>query len=79
MIRTIHSLTTEQRRIIRERALGWESASPGLLARVFRVSVQAINAIIAEGLCKSCKRRLDVCDCPDLVAPGVAPSPYQEN
>lgn len=26
-----------------------------------------------EGLCKSCKRRLDVCTCSDLAAAGVVP------
>lgn len=66
-------LTDDDKRVIRERHFGWEGASPGLLARVFGVSVQAINAVIAAGLCRACKRRLDVCTCPDAVAAGLIP------
>lgn len=45
--RTIADLTPDDRRVIRARHLVWEGASPGLLARVFGVSVQAINAVLA--------------------------------
>lgn len=70
----IDTLSEDDRCVIRTRHYGWENASPGLLALVFRVSVQAINAVIAEGLCKACGRRLDVCNCPDAVAAGVVPA-----
>jgi len=44
--RTIADLRDDERRVIRERANGWEGASPGLLALVFRVPVQAIVAVL---------------------------------
>lgn len=69
----LQALSDDDRRVIRERHFGWEGASPGLLALVFRVPVQAINAVIAKGLCKSCKRRLGVCTCHELVAAGLVP------
>jgi hypothetical protein len=46
--RTIADLTDDERKVIRDRANGWEGASPGLLALVFRVPVQAINAVLKE-------------------------------
>lgn len=47
--RTIADLSDDERRVIRERHFGWESASAGLLAHVFRVPVQAIVAVLREG------------------------------
>lgn len=44
--RTIADLTDDERRVIIQRHRGWESASPGLLALVFGVPVQAINAVL---------------------------------
>lgn len=44
--RTISDLTDDERKVIKERANGWESASPGLLALVFSVPVQAISAVL---------------------------------
>lgn len=44
--RAIHDLTADERAVIRKRHRGWESASPGLLALVFSVPVQAINAVL---------------------------------
>jgi len=44
--RTIADLSEDERRVIKERANGWEGASPGLLALVFSVPVQAINAVL---------------------------------
>lgn len=44
--RTIADLSDDERRVIKERANGWEGASPGLLALVFSVPVQAINAVL---------------------------------
>jgi len=46
--RTIADLTADERDVIRQRHRGWESASPGLLALVFSVPVQAINAVLKE-------------------------------
>lgn len=46
--RTIADLTPDERDVIRRRHRGWESASPSLLALVFRVPVQAINAVLKE-------------------------------
>lgn len=45
-MRTIGDLSEDERRIIRDRHYGWEGASPGLLALVFSVPVQAINAVL---------------------------------
>ena len=39
------SLTPNDIAVIRERRFGWEKASPSLLAAVFGVSVQKINAV----------------------------------
>ncbi|MEG8223505.1 hypothetical protein OSJ57_23310 [Sphingomonas sp. HH69] len=47
--RTIADLSDDERRVIRARHRGWESASEGLLAHVFRVPVQAIVAVLREG------------------------------
>ncbi|MEG8223795.1 hypothetical protein OSJ57_24825 [Sphingomonas sp. HH69] len=47
--RTIADLSDDERQVIRERHTGWESASEGLLAHVFRVPVQAIVAVLREG------------------------------
>lgn len=44
--RTIADLSDDERRVIRDRHTGWESASEGLLALVFRVPVQAIIAVL---------------------------------
>lgn len=44
--RTIADLSDDERRVIKERANGWEGASPALLALVFSVPVQAINAVL---------------------------------
>lgn len=46
--RTIADLSDDERATICKRANGWESASPGLLALVFSVPVQAINAVLKE-------------------------------
>jgi len=46
--RTISDLSDDERRVIRARHFGWESASPGLLALVFSVPVQAVNAVLRE-------------------------------
>lgn len=46
--RTISDLTEDERKVIKERANGWESASPGLLALVFSVPVQAIKEILRK-------------------------------
>jgi len=48
MMRTIKDLSDDERGVIIERATGWEQASPALLASIFRVSVQAINAVLRE-------------------------------
>lgn len=40
------SLTANDRVVIRARHFGWEHASPGLLAKVFGVSVQRITAVL---------------------------------
>ena len=47
--RTIADLSDDERRVIVARHTGWESASEGLLAHVFRVPVQAICAVLREG------------------------------
>lgn len=44
--RTIADLSDDERRVIRERHFGWENASEGLLALVFRVPVQSIVAVL---------------------------------
>lgn len=46
--RTISDLSDDERRVIRARHFGWESASAGLLALVFSVPVQAINAVLKQ-------------------------------
>lgn len=46
--RTIADLSDDERAVIRNRHFGWESASPGLLALVFSVPVQAVNAVLRE-------------------------------
>jgi len=56
--RTISDLSDDERRVIRARHFGWESASPALLALVFSVPVQAINSVLkqpfaAPGKCRS--------------------------
>lgn len=48
-VRTIHDLTADERKVIIARRTGWESASATLLARIFRVPVQAINTVVKEG------------------------------
>lgn len=47
-VRYIGDLSDDDRRVIRERHFGWERATPSLLAAVFRVSVQAINATLKQ-------------------------------
>lgn len=46
--RTISDLSDDERRVIRARHFGWESASPALLALVFSVPVQAINSVLKQ-------------------------------
>jgi hypothetical protein len=42
-------LTQDDMDVIRARHYGWEKAKPGLLAKVFGVSVQKINAVLKSG------------------------------
>lgn len=73
--RTIADLTADERRVIRARHFGWECASLGLLALVFRVPVQAITAVLATGKeCGACGAPDYRCDCPELIAAGVVPA-----
>lgn len=44
--RTIHDLTADERATIRERRKGLKGLSSALLALVFSVPVQAINAVL---------------------------------
>jgi hypothetical protein len=55
-------LCCNTRRVMVARHHGWEGASPGLLARVFGVSVQRATAICAER-CGACGRA--ICGCTD--------------
>lgn len=42
-------LTDDDKGVIRARHYGWEKATPGLLAKVFGVSVQKITAVLKSG------------------------------
>lgn len=50
-------LTPDDIRVIRDRHYGWESASPALLAKVFRVSHQRISAVLRANPGVSQERR----------------------
>lgn len=63
-------LTVNDRRTIIERHHGWESASPALLARVFKTTPQNITAILRDH-CAACGRH--ICGHSDAVFSGVIP------
>lgn len=60
------------RRVMARRHHGWEGASPGLLARIFGVSVQQATAIVAQR-CATCGK--SICGCTDAAwsGPRIAP------
>ncbi len=55
------------RRVMARRHHGWEGASPGLLARIFGVSVQQATAIVAQR-CATCGK--PICGCSDAAWSG---------